>query len=874
MRDGNAARRETPPRAAEWILGRVYRDNGEFTHLGDFDEMFQGIVVEKGRGRAVLWFWAQILRSLPGFVTNKLYWSLSMFRNYTLISFRNMLKNKGFSLITILGLGAGLACFVLIAAYARFEMSYDRFHEKAGRIFRVTSAEVPKDGTPDGYDKNNPSLLAALFKAEFPEVRHAARIFARTDIQAVLQAGDRAFTQKGIFVDQDFLEVFSFPLLRGDGSTALLAPASIVLTETTARKLFGDEDPVGRTISFREERGTADGTVTGVVADVPRNSHLRFDYLLSVASLEADPKNSYMFDNWGVGNFFIYLELVGPDGKKAVEDRFEAWLEKNRPEQMDAGLRLFLQPVEDIHLRSNIRGELATNNEVRTLRLFFAIAVITLLIAAVNYMNIVTARSSTRAREIGIRKVTGAHRRQLFEQFIGESVLFAALAFLAAMAAVRLALPRFAAVAGIDLQIRDIAGASFLGLAFGAALLTGIVSGAYPALVLSAFQPVRVLRELSASGRKGARLRNLLVVAQFTASIALIVCALVVAGQLRFVSNQKLGFDREHVVVIPIRERETAAKAGAIRTELLSHPEVLSVSQTSGLPTRIESRILNAAFVSDGGEKTKMTYGFDYVDENFLDVFKIDLAAGRNFPPGVSAGDNVVLVNETLARMAGWAEALGKEVPFIGEPKRVIGVVRDFHFQSFHEPVAPMVLIPRPGRHLAVRIRPGDVPKTIALLRSVFERNTTTQPFEFFFLDDDFDALYRKERRTGEIFGAFAILAVVIASLGLLGLAAFAVERRTKEIGIRKVMGAPATRLAVRLSREFVVLVLVANVLAWPVAYYAMSRWLEQFAYRIGLGFTPFVLAAAGALLVALLTVGTQTFRAASSNPVDALRYE
>jgi putative ABC transport system permease protein len=292
------------------------------------------------------------------------------------------------------------------------------------------------------------------------------------------------------------------------------------------------------------------------------------------------------------------------------------------------------------------------------------------------------------------------------------------------------------------------------------------------------------------------------------------------------------------------------------------------------LPTRIENRILNAGFVSDGGEKIKMTYRFGYVDENFLDVFKVELAAGRNFSPGISSGDNVALVNETLAKMAGWAEAVGKEIQFIGEPKRVIGVVRDFHFQSFHEPVAPMVLMPSEGDNLAVRIRPGDVPMTIALLKGVFEENTTTQPFEFFFLDDDFDALYRKERRTGEIFGAFAVLAVVIACLGLLGLAAFAVERRTKEIGIRKVMGASAPQLTLRLSREFVALVLLANVIAWPVAYFAMSRWLEQFAYRIGLGLGPFVLAAGGALLVALLTIGTQTLRAATSNPVEALRYE
>jgi putative ABC transport system permease protein len=870
----DAAGRPTPPRAAEWILSRLHSDNGDFTHLGDFDEIFQGIVSERGRGRAVLWFWMQIVRSLPGFIKNKFYWSLSMLRNYALISLRNLWKNPGFSLITIFGLAVGLVCFILILAYARFEMSFDRFHENTGRIYRVTSAEVPPGQKPGEFEANHSSLLAALLKAEFPEVRHATRVFARKDITAVLQAGDRAFTQKGLIVDGDFLDVFTFPLLQGDKNTALKAPASIVLTRATARKLFGEENPLGRAISFREGRGTAEVTVTGVSEDVPRNSHIRFDYLLSVATLEADKKNAYMFNNWNIGNFTIYAELSEQGQEKAVEEKFTAWLEKNRPEAFEAGRRLFLQPVEDIHLYSNISGELSTNNEIRDIRLFLAIAVLTLLIASINYMNIVTARSSTRSREIGIRKVTGASRRQLIGQFLGESLVFTLLAFLAALAIVRVLLPWFSSVVGIELGLRDLSNGPFVLLLLTSAVLIGLISGVYPALVLSAFPPVRVLRELSASGRKGARLRNLLVVGQFTASITLIVCALVVSGQLRFIQTRQLGFDREHVIVIPIREPQTAAKAGAIRAEMLRYPEVEAVSRTSGLPTRIENTIINAGFTTDKGESIKFSYRFDYTDENFLNVFKVRLAAGRNFSPGISADQNVVLVNETLAKTAGWTDAVGKDIEFIRGSKRVIGVVKDFYFSSFHEPIEPMVLFPGDGENLAVRIRPGDVPKTVALLKSVFERITTSQPFDFFFLDDEFNALYRKERRTGEIFGAFAILAVVIASLGLLGLAAFAVERRTKEIGVRKVMGASAPRLAVRLSREFVVLVLLANVIAWPIAYYAMSRWLQDFAYRIPLSLWTFVLAGAGVLVVALLTVGAQTFRAAAANPVETLRYE
>jgi putative ABC transport system permease protein len=865
---------ERPSRAGEWILKRLYHDNGDHTHLGDFAEIYGEILAEKGGCRAAAWYWSQILRSLPGFAANKVYWSLSMLRNYVVISFRNAVKNLGFSLIALLGLAIGLACFILILAYVRFELSYDRFHENSGRIYRVISAEVPAGQKPGEFATNNASLLAGTLKAEFPEVRHAARIFARTDIQAVLKAGERVLTETGLFVDRDFLQVFSFPLLRGDRSAALAAPASIVLTNETARKLFGEKDPLGQMVSFREGRGVGDVTVTGVVEDVPRNSHLHFDYLLSVATLEADKNSSYMFDNWDVGNFLIYVELIEKEQRQALENKIGTWVEKNQAESHAAGLQFFLQPVEDIHLRSNVQGELSTNNEIRYIRLFLAIAVLTLLIAAINYMNIVTARSSTRAREIGIRKVTGANRRQLFEQFLGESVVFAFLSLILAIAIVRLALSRFGAISGVELELADVSAGSFLWLIVGVTFLTGIVSGAYPALVLSAFQPVRVLKEQAVSGKKGSRLRNLLVVGQFTASIALIVCALVVSGQLRFIQSQRLGFDREHVVVIPIREPETNAKAGAIRTEMLRYPEVESVSRTSGLPTRIRNRILNAGFQSDAGETLKMTYRFDYVDENFLEVFKVELAAGRNFSPGSEADKDVVLVNETLAKMVGWADPIGKEVQFIRGVKRVIGVVKDFSFLSFHEPMGPMVLMFEDGDNLAVRLRPGAVPNTLALLKDVFERNTTTQPFDFYFLDDDFNALYRKERRTGEIFGAFSLVAVIIACLGLLGLAAFAVERRTKEIGIRKVLGASAPGLALRLGGEFLKLVLVANIIALPAAYFVMSRWLQDFAYRIGLTAWPFLLAAAGALVFAFLTVSTQTFRAAAADPVETLRYE
>lgn len=864
-------RLQKPLKFAEWVLRSIHTDHGEYTHLGDFSEVFSCIQTERGPVAALHWYWLQVVRSLPGFAMNRIYWSVTMFRNYLTISFRNTLKNKWFSLLNIAGLAVGMACFILILMFVQFEMSFDRFHEKSERIYRVISRNTAGESDVTESHYHTPELLAELLAAEFPEIERAARGRGAFTDKVILQYQEKNFYQIGIFADPQFLKIFSFPLLKGDLDRALEAPRSIVLTEDVAEKLFGSDDPLGRVVSYKEKRREYEMTVTGVIADVPKNSHLQFDYIISHATTVAEPKDSYMIANWNVWNFVTYVELTTPEARSQVEGKFPAFLA--RQGQEGGSDAFFLQAIEDIHLRSQIQGERATNNQIRYVYLFMTIALIILLIACINYMNLVTARSMTRAREIGIRKVAGANRRQLIKQFIGETLLVTAFALGLSLLMIRFILPYFNLLIGTDLQISALSQTSLLVLIAGTVLFVGIASGTYPALVLSALKPVNVLKEFSASGKRGAGLRNVLVVFQFSVSIVLIACTLVVFNQLNFVKNQKLGYDREHVVVISVREQETKDKAQAIRTELLQHPEVLGVSISGGLPTNIRSRYGGAKFTKDSGEEIETSVRFDYVDYDFLDVFKIELVRGRNFSRDFGEDQKAILINEALWEKLGWADPVGKEVDVL-DYTRVIGVVKDFHFASFHTEIEPMVLAFESGGNIAVRIQPGNVSSRIELIRTVFENHSKSQPFDFYFLDDSFNELYQKEQRSGEIFGYFSLLAIFLACLGLLGLASFAVERRTKEIGIRKILGAPVSRILGLLTREFVRMVILANVIAWPVAYFAMRRWLDNFAYRIDLTLGTFLLAAGAALLIAFVTISTQTLRAALSNPVDTLRYE
>ena len=860
-----------PPAFIEKMLGIIYSDKGQFTHLGDFEEIFLNICERRGINYARMWYWIQVIKSLPGFIKNKLYWSTAMLKNYVKIALRNVLKNKGFSFINITGLAVGMACFLLIMAYVQHETSYDRFHERSDRIFRLLSEESSLEGqkSVEEYEDSFPEVLTPLLVSDFPEVKNATCFMGAFQDKAVLKAEEKLFYQSGLYADRNFLEVFRFPLVQGDSQSALSETNTIVITEDVSKKLFGNEDPIGRFISYKERRRQYDVVVSGVVENIPTNSSLKFDYLLSLGTLRADKSNSFMFDNWNVGNFYIYVELTETGDKTEAEKKLTAFAQTKR-----AGSKLALQSIEDIHLRSQISGELATNKEIRYVRLFSLIAVLVLLIACVNSMNLGVACSTKRAKEIGVRKVNGANRRQILHQFLGESLFLSVLSLFAALLLMRMLLPRFSLILGVELK-PDFLNNIFLILVMaGTTLFVALASGSYPALMLSALPPVSSMKEQAASGSRGGKLRNILMVFQFAVSVTLIICTIIVFRQMNFIKTRALGFDREHVVVIPLNERETLDKRQVLKTSFLELPQVQGVSVSSGLPINIRSRLINHDFIRDNGEKVRMDITFDYVDEDFVDVFKIHILQGRNFSKDFSEDKYGILINDTAAKKIGWKDPIGKEFSFMRDKYHVVGVVEDFQFATFHHDIEPMVLLNSMGSNIAVRIHPGDVPDVLGSLRRTFEKTTKSQPFEFYFLDDAFNRLYQKEMRTGEIFGTFAGITVFIACMGLFGLAAFMINKRTKEIGIRKVLGASVAQIVTLLTREFAGLVLLSNLIAWPVAYIIMRLWLQDFAFRINIGIWVFILSSALVLFISFVTVSVHSFRAAASNPVHTLRYE
>ena len=807
-----------------------------------------------------------------------------MWRNYLTVALRNIRKYKGFSLINIAGLAIGIASCLLILLFVQSELSYDRFHEKAERIHRV--GFTFHVGTNQFDAALGPCPLAAALIEDFPEVQSAARIFARQSRggDVFVRYGEKRYKEnKFLWADPELLDILTIPLIKGSTEEALSQPNSIVLTAETAEKYFGHEDPIGKMLEL------GDGSlymINGVTESWPENSHFRFDFLASFSSLPKSKDLDYydtavftyilLRENASIGE----LELKLPEfSGKCMAPIIEKIMAVPYQEFLESGnfIGFMTQPLRDIHLRSKWGNELEPQGSFNTVIIFSAIAVLILIVACINFINLTTARSTQRSNEVGVRKVVGSSQGQLIRQFLSESVFLSFLAFLLALLFVELSLPVFNNLVGKEFSSSHILDWSFLLVILIGALCIGTVAGSYPAFLMASFRPVSVLKGKIQSSTKGRRFRDALVIFQFCASVVLLVGTAVIYMQLHYIRSKELGFEKEHVVVIQ-RAEKLGSQQLAFKNQLYQNSDVLSAAFTDSLPQMLlEAKVFQKEGEGSQENNTLITITSDY---DLLETYGIKMIAGRYFERERSTDSAAVVLNEAAIRALDIQDPLEKRLVLVGlkrKPMDIIGIINDFHMESLHTKIGPTAVIltgGRPSVLLSVRVRPGDLPKTLGFLEDQWSEFTNNQPFEYVFFDDQFDMLYKAEIQAGKVITAFACLAVFIACLGLLGLASFTASQRTKEIGIRKVLGATTSGILVLLNKDFVKRVLVANLIAWPLAYYAMNKWLQNFAYRIRINIWMFLASAVIALLIALLTVSYQTIRASRGNPVDSLRYE
>ncbi len=790
-----------------------------------------------------------------------------MLSNYLKIAFRTIWKHKGYSLINIIGLALGMACSVLIMLWVLDELSYDRFHDGAETLYRIE-----EDQHYSGeifHTWVTPYPAAPVFVDEIPEIVEAARY--SWNFSLLIRYGDKAFFEENIrAVDPSFLKLFSFPAVQGDLSTALIEPFSMVITQEIAEKYFPGEPAIGKVISANNKY---DFVVKAVLEDVPANSTLQFDML---APFDFTKEMGWYNEHWGSNSIQTFVRLQEGSDIQAVNTKMTD-IVHSRVEESKTDF--VLAPFTDMHLHQ-YAGYGRQAGQVQYIYIFAVVALFVLLLACINFMNLSTARSANRAKEIGMRKVSGALRNNIAGQFLGESLLLAFLALVLAALIVMQVLPVFNTISGKEITATVLLHPVVLSGLLVITIFTGLLAGSYPAFFLSSFRPVSVLKGSLKSGAKSSTLRKVLVVTQFGLSVFLIIGTAVVYLQLDYMKHKDLGYDKEHLLYIPVRG-DMAESYAALKSELLKQRAVLAVSASSHPPGRFGSNSSSAEWEGKDPEYSRLIT-INSVDYDFIEAMKIAMVEGRSFShafPSDMGTDSTgaFVINQKLADIMAVKPIIGARLKFMGIDGHVIGVMQDFHYSSVRSAIEPLAMWLAPAeklRNIVIRIRPENVTGAIDAIRKTWDRVIPQYPLEFSFVDERIDQLYRAEQRMVDILKYFAMLAIIISCLGLFGLASFMAEQRTKEIGIRKALGASVASIVVLMSTEFTKWVVIANLIAWPVAYLVMQGWLEKFAYRVEVGWLVYFMAGMGTILVALLTVSSQAVRSAVSNPADALRYE
>jgi putative ABC transport system permease protein len=792
-----------------------------------------------------------------------------MLKNFLKTGARMLLRQKGYTVVNITGLAVGVAVCLLILLWVQDELRYDRFHENADRIYRTIWDG--KFGDNQWSIPLGPVPVGETIRSQFTEVESATQLIRQG--RTIRHRGEYIIENDFLFVDEHFFDVFTVDFISGRPETALQNPDAVVLTEETGRRYFGEDDPIDKILEL------ADGSilqVTGVVRQFPSHSHIRFDFLANITSL---PIYRQRIDDWGSATAFTYFVLH--DGTGGVEFQFTL----NRyvhadiyPEDLFETGNYFgftVQSFTDIHLGRKYEYDFPVSGNRTYVYLFSVVGIFILLLACVNYVNLTTARSMKRAREVGIRKTVGSGRFQLVYQFLFETLILVSAAVIIAAGLADLSMPLFNDITGKDLTVFELGYGITAGMFVVFIIVISLLAGFYPAALLSTYRPITMLRQGTDEIAGGFKLRNALVVFQFCVSIILIIGTYVVHTQLQYLQSKQLGFDKEYVLIIE-GARTLGDRGQIFIDEITALPGVKGAAQSLYLPGKDYDSMPFEPEQPANYEISSLTY--DLIDHNFIDVIGLEILSGRNFDPDRTADSTAFIINEAAAAALGWDEPVGRELSTFGGFVRgqVIGVVRDFHFRSLHHPVEPIVFphIRFPPRYISVRMEPGNIEDGIVSVRSVWDDFVPTRPFVYSFLDEDLDMLYRSEQQSASLFNIFSGLSVIIACLGLFGIATYTAERRTKEIGIRKVLGASVSGIVGLLSKDLLKLVIFSNIIAWPVAYIAMNKWLENFAYRFEPGLTLFITASLITIVIAVLTVSYQAIRAALTNPVEALRYE
>lgn len=798
-----------------------------------------------------------------------------MLKNFLKIALRNMRRHKVFTSINLIGLVIGITSFMLIMIWVAYEMSFDNFNKNKDRIQRLcVDLEA---GSHMIYPMSMPSA-AQLLKTEFPEIENTARLEAPT--RASIKIGEQTFVERGVcHGDNSIFEIFTFPFSAGNPDNALIEPYTVVISQSMAKKYFEDNEPIGKTI---EINGSEPYTITGVIEDIPQNSHFRFNIMCSFETLYA--QNEEVMGNWFHIQFFTYLLLAENAKLSDVEAKLPQFIESHIGELLStygASLKFFLQPLTDIHLHSELAGDIAPQANIKYLYLFILIAISVLLISCINFINLSTANSASRAKEIGMRKIVGSGRVKIIIQFLMESIVLSFIAMILTVWIIELIKPHFQTLFGTNIDLSFVTPTSVILLFFIFPILVGILAGSYPALYLSKLRSLNIIKSgFNKVGNK-SKLRNNLVIFQFSISIILIISTITIFNQINFMKHSDSGFKKDSIIIIPGVKSILQNRSIDILKNILSQiPEIDEIGFSSLFPGR---GIQKAIMYPEGFAEDKPQMGEKlFIGSNYIPTLEIEILKGRNFSEEFSTDpQESVIINETAAKQFYWDDPIGKTFSFKtqdGELHKmsVVGVVKDFHSTSLHSKIEPLIIYNNIDRtnYMTLKISSNNISSTIEKLKKQIKIFSPDHALKYYFLDETLDSMYRRDQQTGKLALYFSALTIMLSCLGLLGLTTFLVQNRTKEIGIRKVMGASVSGITFLLAKEFCKWVLVSVIIAWPISYYVMTKWLQGFAYRTEIGISVFVISGCFALLIAILTVSSQTIKTAISNPVKALKYE